>query len=170
MVKSYLVSALILLCVAIIETAIISNITFLPAIPDLLLICSIYFSLLNGRGMGEFSGFLSGFFIDFLSGTPFGFNCIFRTIIGYVIGWFGSSINYRGFFIPTFIGFIATLLKVFLIWMISLFFPAVSSVYSIVSIPFLFELVVNALLTPFIFKILSSFDRMTSLSSSEGIA
>ena len=169
MVKSYLVSALILLCVAIIETAILSNITFLPAIPDLLLICSVYFSLLNGRGMGEFSGFLSGLFIDFLSGTPFGFNCIFRTIIGYAIGWFGSSINYRGFFIPALTGLIATILKVLLIWVISLFFPAVSASYSIVSLPFLFELVANTLLTPFIFKILSSFDRIIS-TSSEGIA
>ena len=61
MTKSVFISAFILFCTALVETAILSNITVLPAVPDLLLLCSVYLSLLNGRGTGEADGFISGF-------------------------------------------------------------------------------------------------------------
>ena len=44
-------------------------------------------------------GFFSGMFIDFLSGAPFGFNCLFRTVIGYIAGFLNQNINYTGFII-----------------------------------------------------------------------
>ena len=84
MLKSFSVSALILLCFSLLETAILSNISVLPAVPDLVLLCVLYFSLINGRMYGESTGFISGLFLDFLSGAPFGFNCVLRTLIGYL--------------------------------------------------------------------------------------
>ena len=53
MAKSLLLSSLIVFCAAIIESTILSNITFLLVVPDLILISSIYFSTLNGRLYGE---------------------------------------------------------------------------------------------------------------------
>ena len=76
MFKSFLCSFLILLCSVIVETSILSNISFLPAVPDLALICVLYFSFLNGKNYGQVSGFLSGLLLDFLSGSPLGFNCL----------------------------------------------------------------------------------------------
>ncbi|MDE5898834.1 MAG: rod shape-determining protein MreD, partial [Treponemataceae bacterium] len=96
MTKSFLVSAALLLCLALVETAILSNITFLPAVPDLVLICSLYLSFLNGRGMGEACGFSAGLFYDFLSGVPFGFNCLLRTLLGYFAGMLGGAVRYTG--------------------------------------------------------------------------
>ena len=91
MTKSILVSAFILLCAVIIESSILSNISFIYIVPDLVLICSIYFSLLNGKVVGETTGFISGLLLDFITGIPFGFNCLFRTIIGYVYGIFANN-------------------------------------------------------------------------------
>ena len=162
MIKSYGISFTILFCLALIETSILSNISILPVVPDLVLIASMYLSLLNGRGMGEICGFTSGLILDFFSGAPFGFNCIFRTIIAYIAGFFGRTINYQGFIIPFVIGLIATFVKAMLVWLISLFYTSVQN-YEIFSLNFLFELILNALLTPFIFKLISCFKRTLNL-------
>lgn len=167
MAKSFGISFLILFSFAIVETAILSNITILPAVPDLVLLASVYISLVNGRGMGEISGFTSGLVLDFLGGAPFGFNCIFRTVIAYIAGFFGGTINYNGFLIPFVIGFIATLAKAVLIWIISLFYTSVLN-YTIFSLPFLFELIANALLAPLVFKLTGCFKRQIALHSEDG--
>ena len=162
MLKSYGISFTILLSLALIETSILSNISILPVVPDLVLIASIYISLLNGRGMGEICGFTSGLLLDFLSGAPFGFNCIFRTIIAYIAGFFGRTINYTGFVIPFVIGLLGTLSKALLIWITSLFYTSIQN-YDVFSMKFLFELIFNALLTPVIFKLISCFKRSLNL-------
>ena len=100
MVKSLLISTLFLFGATIIESSILSNISFLLVVPDLVLICCIYFSLLNGKLYGEISGFISGFFLDFITGVPLGLNCVFRTILGYISGIFADTIIISGFVIP----------------------------------------------------------------------
>lgn len=166
MFKSFLCSFLILLCSVIVETSILSNISFLPAVPDLALICVLYFSFLNGKNYGQVSGFLSGLLLDFLSGSPLGFNCLYRTVIGYLSGVFRRTINSSGFIVPSVIGLLATILKVFLIWLISLFFKSIK-IYNIFTFSFLFELVINVLLTPLMFKFLNSFRRILNIHEEE---
>ena len=166
MFKSFLCSFLILLCSVIVETSILSNISFLPAVPDLALICVLYFSFLNGKNYGQVSGFLSGLLLDFLSGSPLGFNCLYRTVIGYLSGVFRRTINASGFIVPSVIGLLATILKVFLIWLISLFFKSIK-IYNIFPFSFLFELVMNVLLTPLMFKFLNSFRRILNIHEEE---
>ena len=166
MFKSFLCSFLILLCSVIVETSILSNISFIPAVPDLALICVLYFSFLNGKNYGQVSGFLSGLLLDFLSGSPLGFNCLYRTVIGYLSGVFRRTINSSGFIVPSVIGLLATILKVFLIWLISLFFKSIK-IYNIFTVSFLFELVMNVLLTPLMFKFLNSFRRILNIHEEE---
>lgn len=158
MIKAFLCSFLILFCTVIIETSILSNINFLPAVPDFVLMCSMYFSLTKGKLFGQVTGFTSGMLLDFVSGAPFGFNTLFRTIIGYFSGLFGKSLNYSGFLVPALIGLIGTLVKVFLIWIISLFFKSIIY-YDIFSFTFLFELISNVLLTPLVFRFLRPFNK-----------
>ena len=164
MIGSLLISTLFLFAATIIESSILSNISFLLVVPDLVLICCIYFSLLNGKLYGEISGFISGLFLDFLTGVPLGFNCVFRTIIGYISGIFSNTIIISGIVIPmTSVG-IATLTKKLLIFLISLFFPKLSlNIYSIISYEFLFEFCANILLAPLVFKFLSFFKRQLSI-------
>ncbi len=164
MVKSLLISTLFLFAATIIESSILSNISFLLVVPDLVLICCIYFSLLNGKLYGEISGFISGLFLDFITGVPFGFNCVFRTIIGYVTGLFSNTIIISGLVIPMASVGIATLTKKLLIFLISLFFPRLSlNIYSIISYEFLFEFCANIILAPVVFKFLSFFRPQLSI-------
>ncbi len=166
MLKSFSVSALILLCFSLLETAILSNISVLPAVPDLVLLCVLYFSLINGRMYGESTGFISGLFLDFLSGAPFGFNCVLRTLIGYLSGWLGGTVNYSGFFMPVLIGFCGTFAKTLIIWLMSLFYTSIIT-YQVFSVMFLFELIANSLLAPFVFKFLNLFKNIISTKSEE---
>ena len=132
--------------------------------PDLVLICCIYFSLLNGKLYGEISGFISGIFLDFITGVPLGLNCIFRTIIGYVTGFFSNTIIISGIVIPMLSVGLATLTKKLLLFFISLFFPKLSlNIYSIISYEFLFEFCANIILAPVIFKFLSFFKKQLSI-------
>src|SRR5574344_292224 len=157
MTKSYVTSVIILFCTVLIETAILSNIAILPAVPDIMLICVLYFSTINGRIAGETTGFVSGLFLAFLSGSPFGFNCLYRTLIGYLAGLLGKSFNFEGFLMPAILGGVFTLLKIFLVFIIAILYPSVHVSYRIFSVSFIFEFVCNALFTPLIFKFLSIF-------------
>jgi rod shape-determining protein MreD len=167
MTKSYVTSILIIFCTVLVETAILSNISVLPAVPDLLLLCTLYIGIINGKISGEISGFTSGFFLDFLSGAPFGFNCLYRTALGFIAGLLGISFNFEGIFMPAVVGFTGTLIKVFFVWIISLLYPNITAVYHLLSVPFLFELACNTILAPVVFKFLSLFKSSLSLNAED---
>ena len=164
MIKSLFISTLFLFAATIIESSILSNISFLLVVPDLVLICSIYFSLLNGKVYGEVSGFISGVFLDFITGVPFGLNCVFRTLMGYLFGLFSETIIISGLVIPMASVAIGTVAKKLLIFFISLLFPKLSlNIYSIISYQFLFEFAANIILAPIVFKFLSFFKTNLSI-------
>lgn len=166
MLKMMSFSTLIIICLAMIETTILSNIMFLPAIPDMVLLAAVYVAMMNGRSFGVVIGFISGLILDWMTGSPFGYNCLLRTIICYGAGFFCGTLNFKGFFIPVLIGLGATFLKVFITWLMTLFYPNTVLNYNIISMNFFFELLFNSILCPVIFKILSCFDKHLSLKNS----
>lgn len=158
MIKSYISCFAILISFVLIETALLSNIYFLPAVPDFLLICVLYFSIRNGKVAGEITGFVSGLLLDFLSGSPFGLNCLVRTLLGFAGGFFYRMMNYESFWVNIVAGFFATLLKAIVIYLISLMFPHYINSYHIFSSVFALELAMNAFFAPLIIKLLRGFD------------
>ena len=168
MIKVFSVSTLILFILAMVETAILSNFSFLPAVPDLVLLASIYIVMMNGKTAGVIIGFTSGLILDFITGCPFGYNCLLRTIICYFAGFFNKNLNFRGIFIPFLIGLCGTFAKVFITWLISLFLPNTVVTYSMISISFFTELLLNSFLAPVIFKIVGCFDKHIAMDVSGG--
>ncbi|MBP5520700.1 MAG: rod shape-determining protein MreD [Treponema sp.] len=166
MAKSILVSSFIMLCAAIIESSILSNITFLYIVPDLVLICSLYFAMLNGKVVGETTGFVSGLILDFITGFPPGFNCLYRTIIGYVYGIFSKTIIISGIIMPMLSVGIGTIAKTLMVHLIALLFPNVKIyIAGIISYDFLFEFIANIILAPFIFHFLGFFRKSLLVTS-----
>ena len=156
-ITSFCFGVVVVLAAAMIAVSIFSNIDVLPTVPDICLICLLYISLQNGKFVGETTGFLSGLFLDFLSAGPFGLNCLYRTLFGYLGGLFCKSLNTDGILISALLGFCATLVKVLSLWLISFFFPTSVTAYNPFSWEFLFELGMNTVLTPIIFRILGLF-------------
>ncbi len=166
MAKSILLSSFIMLCAAILESSILSNISFLYVVPDLVLICSLYFSMLNGKVVGETTGFISGLILDFITGIPFGFNCLYRTIIGYVYGIFSKTIIISGIIMPMLSVGIGTIAKTLMVHLIAILFPNVH-IYlpGIISYDFLFEFIENIILSPFVFGFLGFFRKSLTVAS-----
>ncbi len=167
MLKSLLVFILVAFVAVVFETAILSNLLFLPAIPDFLLICVLYVSLYNGSLYGTAAGFISGLFLDFMSVSAFGLNCLLRTVVGYAAGRLNKTLNINGFLLPALAGFCATLLKAVLIWIISIFFPGSVLAYNLISVEFAFEILANAVFTPVVFKLLGIFSSMLLLENKD---
>lgn len=157
MIRTTVYSLILFIFLLLLETALLSNIVILPAVPDLMLIALLFISINNGSLEGETSGFLSGLFLDFMSAAPLGLNCLLRTILGFVTGLFHNILNVSGIFIPALLVFLATILKAFLLKIISFFFPSGIITYSILSVEFLTELILNTVLAPLIFSLLSLF-------------
>lgn len=162
--KSFGFSCLFFLGFALLETAVLSNIVVLPAVPDFVLIVSLYLSIHNGRLFGACAGFSSGLIMDFLSSTPFGLNCLVRTIIGYLLGFFVKTLNINGILFPFLLGAAGTLLKAVILWLVSVFYPNVNLVYSIITPVFAFEILLNALLTPLVFHFMDIFSNSIVLN------
>ena len=160
MIKYFFVTIGILMGFALFESAILSNILFLPAIPDFILLCVLYISFTHGRAIGVTSGFFSGMIIDFFSGCPFGLNCLLRTVIGYASGFFYKTFNTSGIFLPVVIAFLGTIVKFLFQSFISFFYPNIVNSQSIFSFLFLSELVMNMVFAPIIFKFLAVFDSI----------
>ncbi|MCQ2610110.1 MAG: rod shape-determining protein MreD [Treponema sp.] len=169
MIVSYLFCALILFIGVLLETSILSNIMFLPAIPDIVLICTMYFSIYNGRTQGETMGFMSGLVLDFLGGAPFGFNSLIRTVLGYFTGYLKKMINLKSVFVTMLFGCIATLAKALMVYLVSLFYPNFVNSYNVFSLVFLVELILNSLLTPVIFKLLDCFSNFIIIDKNQRI-
>jgi rod shape-determining protein MreD len=158
MLKTLLSSLLLLLSLLLIETVILANITYLPAVPDMLLIAVMYLALKNGTLVGETTGFISGLLLDFVSGAPLGLNCLARTVLGYFCGLFNRTLNSAGIFIPALLGFCITILKITVLNIISFFYPQGQIlVYNIFSLQFASELGLNAIIAPVLFAFFSLF-------------
>ncbi len=163
MIKPFFTACLFFLGFALFEAAILSNLLFLPAVPDFLLLCTLYFSVQNGTLFGTTTGFVSGLFLDFLSAAPFGLNCLLRTIIGYVGGLFQKTLNINGLLLPMLLGFAATLIKAFIVWLIALFYPLGIQTYELISVVFVVELLLNTVLAPITFRFLDLFAQITTV-------
>lgn len=158
-IKTCITSTLVILLAALIKEAILSNIVYLPAVPDICLICVLFISLQNGKLFGETSGFFSGLCLDFLSAGPFGLNCLYRTVLGYCGGLFNKVLNTDGILTPALLVLAASVLKGGLLLCISILFPMVHIRFSPFTMIFFWEIAENTLLSPFIFKLLNLFKK-----------
>lgn len=158
MVRSFFTTILAMFCFLLFETAVVSNLTFLPAIPDFLLIITVFISLNCGSLLGESTGFVSGFLLDFMSASPLGLNALLRTILGFIFGLFHDVLNTSSILLQFIYGAVATIVKSIVIYFISFFFNGVVP-YSLFSQIFLTEILLNALFTPIIFQFLSLFSE-----------
>ncbi|MGL4986201.1 MAG: rod shape-determining protein MreD [Treponemataceae bacterium] len=163
MIKSIFFAVFFAVFFIIIQTAILSNIYFLPAVPDLLLIVILFISFKCGSMVGQTTGFLTGFLFDFVTSSPFGFNALLRTMIGFFAGFFRLSFNIDKYIFPCVTTFFAMVVKAFLIWLISIFFGNKIITYNIYSMLFWGEVVLNVIIAPFIFQFLSLFVSLFAL-------
>lgn len=153
-------TSVLVLFLALFQAAILSNLAFLPAMPDLVLIAVVYVAFMNGSLAGSTAGFISGFVVDFLSAAPVGLHSFVRAVAGFAVGKFSGSFNLNRVAFPALMGFAATVCKAAQVWVLSLFFGEQVRTYRLVGADFWLEALVNAVAAPILFAILGLFDEL----------
>lgn len=129
--------------------------------PDTTLIILVYVSIRYGSLSGQMSGFTTGLMEDFLSLSPLGFNSLIRMILGQFAGLFHERLNMDPILFPVLSVSLATIVKGALSYLILSVFNIQYSGSIFISSSFGFELLMNALLAPFLFLLLRFlFDRV----------
>jgi len=139
------------------ETAILSHIRFLPALPDLILILVVYIALHNGTVAGITAGFFSGLIFDFLSLAPMGLHSFVFTVLGFLYGILYGKYNVRRFFFPLILGLSATLFKAGILLLLHVLFGQSIQIYNLLAVAFWIEVAENALCAPLLFMLLGLF-------------
>ncbi len=155
-------TAVTVLFFALFEAAILSNLMFLPVVPDLVLLVVVHVSFMNSSVTGSTAGFISGLMLDFLSASPVGLNAFTKTVTGFIAGRLSGSFNLNRVFIPALMGFSATILKAVLTLILSLFFGAGIVPYRLSGGVFWLEVLANTLCAPLVFALLGLFASLFS--------
>jgi rod shape-determining protein MreD len=139
------------------QAAILANLAFLPALPDLVLLVIVYVSFMNESKTGSTVGFISGLLLDFLSAAPIGLNAFTKALTGFVAGRFSGSFNLDKILIPAIMGVAVTLFKAIVTAILSLFFGAGIITYNLFAPALWLEVLMNAICAPMIFALLGLF-------------
>jgi rod shape-determining protein MreD len=155
--RTVLWTSITVLFFSLFQAAILSNLTFLPVMPDLVMLIIVYVSFMNASVTGATTGFISGLFLDFLSAAPIGLNAFTKSVTGFVAGKFSGSFNMSRVVVPGLMGGAATVLKALVTWLLSLFFGPGLFSYQLLGSVFWLELLANIVMAPVMFAILGLF-------------
>jgi rod shape-determining protein MreD len=157
MAKNIVWTTVFVIIAAILQSTLLSRLALYGAVPDLALGILVYSAYVNNTMTGQFSGFFSGLFLDFLSAAPLGLNTFIRTVIGAAAGFFSGTFFLDTIFLPMALCASATLFKAALLFVLHLLFGSAAPAYSIRDLTLWMELLLNTLSAPFLFGFLGLF-------------
>ena len=143
---------------ALLQSVLLYRLTIYGAVPDISLGILVFCAYVNGSMSGQFTGFFSGLFYDFLSISPMGLYTLIRTIIGALGGLLRGMFFLDKVVLPMLLCASATILKALLIFGLHLVFAGIVPAYPPLTTPvFWVELLLNTILAPFLFGFLKLF-------------
>lgn len=95
---------------AIVQSTLVPHISFVGAKPNLVLLVVISWSLFTGAKEGIVWGFIGGFFLDLLSGSPFGLSTLAMLLVSYLTGLQARNIFRSNITLPLATIFFATIM------------------------------------------------------------
>jgi len=163
MAKNIIWATVFIIIAGILQSTLLSRLLLffhLRVVPDLMLCILVFSAYLNGPMNGQITGFVSGLFLDFLSQAPLGLNAFIRTIIGALTGILRGSLVLDTIFLPAALCAAATLFKAALLFILHLLFGDNIPAYSWTSLTLWIELLLNAVIAPFLFDFLKNFSKL----------
>jgi rod shape-determining protein MreD len=148
------------LIAGILQSTLLARLPLYHVVPDLALGILVFSAYNNGAMTGQLTGFVSGFFLDFLSAAPLGLNTFVRTLIGALTGCIKGTFFLDTFFLPVALCGGATLFKAFVLWLLHILFAPMVASYSATSPVLWIELIFNTLSAPFLFAFLRLFKNL----------
>jgi rod shape-determining protein MreD len=155
-IKAGIIGTVLIAFALILQSTLLRLIAIYDVIPDLSLIILIFLASRQGSMVGEVSGFATGLIEDFISlPMPIGFHALLKACIGFFFGFIEGGMIVDQFFMPILLILIATVLKVFLSWILTVVFPIGVMQFFLTDYRFYIELVYNAVFTPVLFRLLN---------------
>jgi rod shape-determining protein MreD len=160
MIKHIVWATVFALVAALLQSTLLSRLAVYHAVPDLALGILVFSAYNNGAMTGQFTGFLSGLLLDFLSAAPLGLNTFVRTIIGASVGMMRGVFFLDTLLLPMALCGGATLMKALILQALRLLFGAAVPAYIALSPVLWVEFALNAALAPFLFGLLKLFKSL----------
>lgn len=145
----------------VLQSTLLDNIIPLNIVPDIALIMLVAAAWRYGSLSGEISGFLIGLGFDAMSLAPLGFHAFLFAFIGYLFGRMQDNIAPGSVFFPILAALIATIIKYGGSYVLSLVFGLNSGAIRYFSLDAVWELLINILLAPLVFFLVSVAGRLT---------
>jgi rod shape-determining protein MreD len=152
---------------ALLQSTLFFRISIHYAVPDIALLILVFVSYVNGRHVGQMTGFLGGILLDFISFSPLGLNIFVRTVIGYLVGILSGMFFLDTIFLPMALCAAATFLKAGILVALNLLFSGVIPVYHFSSATFWIELALNTVLAPFLFALFNLFANLLIMENTK---
>jgi rod shape-determining protein MreD len=159
-IKKWAFSLFLILVAALLQSTLFIRLSIRYAVPDIALLILVYVSYVNGRNIGQTTGFFGGLLLDFISFSPLGLNIFVRTVIGYLTGLLSGVFFLDKFFLPMVLCAGATFLKAGLLAALNLLFSNAIPAYNFFVATFWFELALNTVLAPFLFAFFRLFSNL----------
>jgi len=160
MIKNIIWTVAFCLVAAILQSTLLSHLAFYRAVPDLALGIIVYSAYVNGVMTGQFSGFLYGIALDFISAAPLGLNALIRAIVGALAGLMKGTFFLDIFLLPMLLCACATLVKALILFLLSLMMAGKIPSYPLAAPVLWAEMALNTFSAPFLFAFLKQFSRL----------
>ena len=155
--RNLLVMITILTIVIVFESTVVRAFFKDIILPDFALVIILFYANSKGPMEGQLSGFAAGLVEDFMSLSPLGFNCIIKTVLGYISGFTRNKIYFDPILFPVVFTAAATLLKGFLAVLVSSLFLESGEAPLVFTSRFGIEILLNSVTAPFVFAMMKLF-------------
>ncbi len=155
--RKLIIIILVLAAATVIESTVVRMYFKDIIMPDLALLIIIFYANSRGAMEGQLSGFAAGLTEDFISLSPLGFNCIIKTVMGYLLGFTRNKVYFDPILFPVVIAAVATLLKGFLAVLTGSIFLESGEAPLVFTSRFAVEVLLNSFTAPFIFALMKLF-------------
>ena len=145
--------AVLLIVSAVLQNTVLTPFHISEVRPDLTLLLLVFFAHQLGAMEGKLIGFAAGIVMDLLGMAPLGFHSLIYTVIGHLFGMSRGKIYVDSITMPVLFAIGASLLTVLTSLLTAVVFLP-ERVASVLSLSFLIQLGMHAVLAPFLFGLL----------------
>lgn len=157
----YLVAAVVLVPLAVLQSSVFSRISVFGGAPNLVVLSVLIWAIVRGSLEGVFCGFVGGLFYDFANGGPIGISALALVTVAAIVGAGGRAVFRSNLLLPLILVFAATMLYVLIsgFLLATLHYPTDWRTAVVdVAIP---SAIANALFALLIYPLLSAIDGRT---------
>ncbi len=160
MIRHWLFSLFIVIFLIVAQSTWLDVIMINGVKPDLSLILIVYLSFKNPGLQGQSIGFLAGLIQDTISMAPLGLNAFLKTSIALIANLLSGKFYIDKIFMPGLFGFLAIIMKAFLLKLLSLFFGESINTYQLFEPMIWIESFYTAIISPVLFIIFNLIHRL----------